>query len=55
LTALTALTALSKALELPGELPAFAPAHMLMVNLLGSVVCVGGFADSRSATGVWSL
>ncbi|WP_414891274.1 hypothetical protein [Pseudomonas serboccidentalis] len=27
-------------LELPGELPAFAPAHMLMANLLGSVVCV---------------
>jgi len=35
-----ALTALSQALDLPGELPAFAPAHMLMANLLGSVVCV---------------
>jgi hypothetical protein len=35
-----ALTALSQALDLPGELPAFAPAHMLMANLLGSLVCV---------------
>ncbi|MEO3726203.1 hypothetical protein ABHN98_16795 [Pseudomonas syringae] len=34
------LTALSQALELPGELPAFEPVHMLMANLLGSVVCV---------------
>ncbi|WP_285419970.1 hypothetical protein [Pseudomonas sp. efr-133-TYG-5] len=35
-----ALTALSQALALPGELPPFAPVHMLMANLLGSVVCV---------------
>jgi hypothetical protein len=28
------------ALNLPGELPAFQPVHMLMANLLGSVVCV---------------
>jgi len=35
-----ALTALSQALDLPGELPPFAPAHMLMANLLGSLVCV---------------
>ncbi|WP_226499970.1 hypothetical protein [Pseudomonas sp. MWU16-30322] len=35
-----ALTALSQALDLPGELPQFAPAHMLMANLLGSLVCV---------------
>jgi hypothetical protein len=28
------------ALNLPGELPAFAPVHLLMANLLGSVVCV---------------
>ena len=34
------LTALGQALDLPGELPAFAPMHMLMANLLGSVVCV---------------
>ncbi|EJM24453.1 MULTISPECIES: hypothetical protein [Pseudomonas] len=34
------LTALSQALDLPGELPAFEPVHMLMANLLGSVVCV---------------
>lgn len=34
------LTALSQALELPGELPPFEPVHLLMANLLGSVVCV---------------
>ena len=34
------LTTLGQALDLPGELPAFAPMHMLMANLLGSVVCV---------------
>jgi hypothetical protein len=27
-------------LDLPGELPAFEPMHMLMANLLGSIVCV---------------
>jgi hypothetical protein len=31
---------LLNALDLPGELPAFQPVHMLMANLLGSVVCV---------------
>ena len=34
------LTGLSQALDLPGELPAFEPMHMLMANLLGSIVCV---------------
>ena len=34
------LTALGQAMDLPGELPAFAPMHMLMANMLGSVVCV---------------
>ena len=34
------LTVLSQALDLPGELPPFEPVHMLMANLLGSVVCV---------------
>jgi len=34
------LTALSQAFELPGELPPFEPVHLLMANLLGSVVCV---------------
>lgn len=34
------LTALSQTLSLPGALPAFEPVHMLMANLLGSVVCV---------------
>ncbi|WP_226478206.1 hypothetical protein [Pseudomonas sp. MWU16-30323] len=28
------------ALNLPGELPPFAPVHMLMANLMGSIVCV---------------
>ncbi|MBV4522272.1 hypothetical protein KVG88_19615 [Pseudomonas sp. SWRI74] len=34
------LTGVSQALSLPGELPPFEPAHLLMANLLGSVVCV---------------
>jgi hypothetical protein len=34
------LTGASQALDLPGELPAFEPAHLLMANLLGSIVCV---------------
>ncbi|NBF06887.1 hypothetical protein GV819_31940 [Pseudomonas sp. Fl5BN2] len=28
------------AFNLPGELPPFAPMHMLMANLMGSIVCV---------------
>ena len=32
------LTALSQALDLSGELPPFELVHMLMANLLGSVV-----------------
>jgi len=35
-----ALSGLSQALNLPGALPAFEPMHMLMANLLGSIVCV---------------
>lgn len=34
------LTWVSRALELPGEFPLFEPTHMLMANLLGSIVCV---------------
>jgi hypothetical protein len=34
------LSSLSQAFNLPGELPAFEPMHMLMANLLGSIVCV---------------
>ena len=34
------LTALSQALDLPGELPAFEPVHLLIANLFGSVVCM---------------
>ena len=34
------LAAVMQALDLPGELPVFAPMHMLMANLLGSIVCV---------------
>ncbi|WDH23603.1 hypothetical protein [Pseudomonas chlororaphis] len=30
----------SQALDLPGALPPFEPMHMLMVNLMGSIVCV---------------
>ena len=35
-----ALSALSLHWNLPGDLPAFEPMHMLMANLLGSIVCV---------------
>ncbi|MCK1794008.1 hypothetical protein [Pseudomonas violetae] len=34
------MSAVMQALDLPGELPVFAPMHMLMANLLGSIVCV---------------
>ena len=34
------LSSVSQAFNLPGELPAFEPMHMLMANLLGSIVCV---------------
>ncbi|WP_210642701.1 MULTISPECIES: hypothetical protein [unclassified Pseudomonas] len=34
------LTSMAQLFDLPGELPPFAPAHLLMVNLLGSIVCV---------------
>lgn len=30
----------SQAMGLPGTLPAFEPMHMLMANLMGSIVCV---------------
>jgi magnesium-transporting ATPase (P-type) len=34
------LSSVSQALNLSGELPPFEPMHMLMANLLGSIVCV---------------
>ncbi|CAI8711817.1 hypothetical protein [Pseudomonas sp. IT-P294] len=34
------LSSLSQAINLPGELPAFEPMHMLMANLFGSIVCI---------------
>ena len=34
------LTSVSQAFDLPGELPAFEPMHMLMANLFGSIVCI---------------
>ena len=34
------LLGISQALSLPGELSPFEPVHMLMANLLGSIVCV---------------
>ncbi|MEN2397763.1 hypothetical protein [Pseudomonas halotolerans] len=34
------LMSLTQLFDLPGELPPFAPAHVLMANLLGSIVCV---------------
>ena len=36
----SALLSLSQRLDLPGELPPFAAVHLLMANLLGSIVCV---------------
>jgi hypothetical protein len=34
------LSSLSQTFNLSGELPPFEPMHMLMANLLGSIVCV---------------
>ncbi len=34
------LLSVSQTFNLPGELPPFEPMHMLMANLLGSIVCV---------------
>lgn len=34
------LSSLSQAWNVPGALPPFEPLHMLMANLLGSIVCV---------------
>ncbi|MFJ4145560.1 hypothetical protein [Pseudomonas sp. NPDC089734] len=34
------LATLSQHWNLPGDLPAFEPLHVLMANLLGSIVCV---------------
>ncbi|UZE24472.1 hypothetical protein LOY67_03370 [Pseudomonas sp. B21-056] len=34
------LLGVTQMLDLPGELPPFAPMHLLMANLLGSIVCV---------------
>lgn len=34
------LLSVSQFFNLPGELPPFEPMHMLMANLLGSIVCV---------------
>lgn len=34
------LSSLSQSCDIPGALPPFEPMHMLMANLLGSIVCV---------------
>ena len=34
------MVSVSQAFDLPGSLPPFEPVHMLMANLLGSIVCV---------------
>jgi hypothetical protein len=47
------LAAISHALSLPGELPAFAPMHMLMANLLGSLVCVWAMLRIRNPQAVY--
>ncbi|MFL1517485.1 hypothetical protein [Pseudomonas prosekii] len=48
-----ALSGLSQALDLPGELPAFAPMHGLMANLLGSIVCVWAVLRIRDPQAVF--
>ena len=47
------LSGLSQALDVPGELPAFAPAHLLMANLLGSIVCVWSVLRIRDPQAVY--
>lgn len=47
------LSGLSQVLDVPGELPAFAPAHMLMANLLGSIVCVWSVLRIRDPQAVY--
>lgn len=47
------LSGLSQVLDLPGELPVFAPAHMLMANLLGSIVCVWSVLRIRDPQAVY--
>jgi hypothetical protein len=44
---------LLSALDLPGELPACQPVHMLMANLLGSVVCVWAVLRIRDPQAVY--
>ena len=47
------LTGVSRALELPGEFPVFEPTHMLMANLLGSIVCVWAVLRIRDPQSVY--
>ncbi|WP_296267920.1 hypothetical protein [Pseudomonas sp. UBA6562] len=41
------LLALHQALGLAGEMPTFGPLHMLMANLMGSIVCVWAWLRIR--------
>jgi len=41
------LLALHQALGLAGEMPMFGPLHMLMANLMGSIVCVWAWLRIR--------
>ena len=47
------LTSTTRLLDLPGELPPFAPAHLLMANLLGSIVCVWAVLRIRDPRSVY--
>ncbi|MBX8575834.1 hypothetical protein [Pseudomonas cichorii] len=47
------LSTLSQQWGLPGELPAFEPMHMLMANLLGSIVCVWAVLRIRNPQSVF--
>ena len=47
------LTNVSQTFDLPGALPPFEPMHMLMANLLGSVVCVWAVLRIRNPQEVY--
>ncbi|MBC3952074.1 MULTISPECIES: hypothetical protein [Pseudomonas] len=47
------LSSLSQAWSVPGALPTFEPMHMLMANLLGSIVCVWSVLRIRDPQAVF--
>ncbi|MDO7898452.1 hypothetical protein [Pseudomonas citrulli] len=47
------LASIAQALDLPGELPPFAPVHVLIANLFGSIVCVWAVLRIRDPQAVY--